>query len=469
MKNNIDYRVEKDFLGSLDIPKDAYYGVHSVRAQENFKISGRTISEFYDLIKALGMVKLASLQANYKLGLIDKEKHDAISQACQDVIELKLLDQFIVDPLQGGAGTSSNMNANEVIANRALEILGEEKGNYSIIHPNDHVNLSQSTNDVYPTAMSLALRFSLLRLKDELNHLIGSFEVKSEEFKRILKVGRTQLQDAVPMTLGQEFKAFSVTLARDFDQLDEILRECLDINLGGTAIGTGINTHKEYAALAINNLSKISSMNFKAANNLIEATWDTGAFLSVSSHQKRIATKLSKICNDLRLMSCGPNAGFAEIKLPPVQAGSSIMPGKVNPVIPEAVNQVCFTVIGNDLTVTLASEAAQFQLNAFEPIILLKIFESSRFMTNAMHMLRTKCVEGIKANKENCEEQIKKSYCIATALLPSVGYDRISALVTKSVNEKIPFIDLLKAEGIVSEGDLLSQINLEMMISPNIV
>lgn len=463
-----DCRIEVDFLGEVRIPSEAYYGIHSFRAKENFKISGRSLSEFYDLVKALGMVKLAAVNANKELELIDGVKHKAISSACKDVINLELLKQFIVDPIQGGAGTSSNMNANEVIANRALEYLSEAKGRYDVLHPNDDVNLSQSTNDVYPTAIRLALRFSLQRLKDELQNLIECFDSKAAEFADVLKVGRTQLQDAVPMTLGQEFRAFAVTMSKDVRRLDETLNLCLDVNLGGTAIGTGINTHLKYADLAIDELREISGFNFNKADDLLEATWDTGDFLSLSGHLKRIATKLSKISNDLRLMSSGPFAGIGEISLPAVQAGSSIMPGKVNPVIPEAVNQVCFAVIGNDATITHASEAAQFQLNAFEPIILLKIFESVRYMTNAMKMLREKCLVETSANKDNCRRQIENSYCIATAMVPTIGYDNVSKLVKRSVQEKVRFVDLLRMEQLLGDGDIASQIDVKKLISPNL-
>jgi len=462
------FRVESDFIGTVKIPADAYYGIHSARAKDNFKISGRSISEFYDLIKALGMIKLAAVRANYKLGLIEGEIYKAISSACQDVIDLKLLHHFVVDVIQGGAGTSTNMNANEVIANRALEILGRSKGDYAVVHPNDHVNLSQSTNDVYPSAIRLALCFSLERLKNELNILISSFEQKSTDFSSIVKVGRTQLQDAVPMTLGQEFQAFAVTMRKDVRRLDETLQECLEINLGGTAIGTGINTHREYSDIVISELSTISEFPFDKATNLLEAAWDTGALLSLSSHLKRIATKISKICNDIRLMSSGPIAGYAEIKLPAVQAGSSIMPGKVNPVIPEAVNQVCFAVIGNDTTITYASEAAQFQLNAFEPIILMKLFESVRYMTNAMRMLREKCIEGIVANEKNCRRQIESGFCVATALLPIIGYDRVSKLVKKSIDEDMNFVSLIRQESMLRDIDIFSADSLEKLISPNL-
>ena len=461
-------RIEKDFLGEVSIPAQSYYGVHTVRARENFDISGRTLREFYDLITALGMVKLACANANLKLGLLDERVHGAIAVACQDVIDGRLLDEFVVDVMQGGAGTSSNMNANEVIANRALEILGLEKGRYDVVHPNDHVNLSQSTNDVYPTSMKLALRFSLQRLKDEFLLLLAALGDKACQFTSILKVGRTQLQDAVPMTLGQEFHAFEATLREEINQLDETLNLCLKVNLGGTAIGTGINTHPEYSELAVAELRGISGFNFSLAENLIEATWDTGAFLSLSGQLKKIATKLSKICNDLRLMASGPIAGFGEINLPAMQAGSSIMPGKVNPVIPEAVNQVCFAVIGNDLTVTMASEAAQFQLNAFEPIILVKLFESVRYTSNAIRMLREKCIDGIEANEENCRRQVETSFCMATALVPVIGYEKVSYLVKRSLAENIRFVDLLRDEGILDSGDILSQLNIAELVSPNI-
>ncbi|BBC31508.1 Aspartate ammonia-lyase [Streptomyces graminofaciens] len=369
-------RVEHDLVGDKEVPADAYYGVHTVRAVENFAITGSTIARFPDLIAALAAVKQAAAQANRDLGLLPPDIAHAITGACEEIRAGRLTEEFVVDPLQGGAGTSTNMNANEVIANRALEILGHPRGYYEVIHPLDHVNLGQSTNDVYPTAVRLALVVSLRRLGDSMKVLADAFGAKAEEFADVLKMGRTQLQDAVPMTLGQEFTTYAVMIEEDRQRLNEAAALLLESNLGGTAIGTGINGHPRYAELACAYLAEISGEAVRPASDFIEATQDCGAFVQLSGVLKRVAVKLSKTCNDLRLTSSGPTAGLGEINLPPVQAGSSIMPGKVNPVIPEVVNQVAFEVIGNDLTVTMAAEAGQLQLNAFEPVIAYSLQRS---------------------------------------------------------------------------------------------
>src|SRR5678815_4978710 len=377
-------RIEHDLLGDRAVPADAYYGIHTLRALENFPITGTSISIYPDLLVALACVKQAAAIANAELGLLDEERSVAIRLACEEVREGKLHDHFVVDVIQGGAGTSSNMNANEVICNRALEKLGAAKGDYARLHPLDHVNLSQSTNDVYPTAIKLALHLGIKPLLEEMVFLREAFQGKAAEFTDVLKVGRTQLQDAVPMTLGQEFSTYAVMLSEDESRLAEAAGLIREINLGATAIGTGINAHPDYAPLVTKRLAEVSGIDFVSSPNLVEATQDAGSFVQLSGVLKRIAVKLSKTCNDLRLLSSGPRAGFGEINLPPVQAGSSIMPGKINPVIPEVVNQVAFEVIGNDMTVTMAAEGGQLQLNAFEPIIACSLFDS-------IHHLRQAC------------------------------------------------------------------------------
>src|SRR3954465_7189427 len=393
-------RGEPDLLGDRAVPADAYYGIHTLRALENFSITGTPISIYPELVGALACVKQAAAIANAELGLLDEQRSHAIRLACEEGREGRLADEFVVDVIQGGAGTSTNMNANEVICNRALELLGHAKGEYQVLHPLDHVNMSQSTNDVYPTAIKVALHFGIRRLLVAMKALRLAFLQKSVEFETVLKVGRTQLQDAVPMTLGQEFSTYAVMLDEDEHRLAEAGDLVREINLGATAIGTGINVHPDYAKLATLRLAEVSGVPVVTAVNLIEATQDAGAFVQLSGVLKRVAVKLSKTCNDLRLLSSGPRAGIGEITLPPVQAGSSIMPGKVNPVIPEVVNQIAFEVIGNDMTVTMAAEAGQLQLNAFEPIIAHSLFEGIRHLTAGCTTLAERCVKGIQANPE---------------------------------------------------------------------
>src|SRR5258705_7796148 len=393
-------RIEHDLLGDRAVPADAYYGIHTLRALENFPISGTPISIYPDLIEALACVKQAAAIANSELGLLDDKRALAIRLACEEIREGKLHDEFVVDVIQGGAGTSTNMNANEVICNRALEILGHPKGEYQQLHPLDHVNLSQSTNDVYPTAIKLALIFGIRRLLVEMSSLRKAFEAKAAEFESVLKVGRTQLQDAVPMTLGQEFSTYAVMLGEDEQRLAEAAALVREINLGATAIGTGINAHPDYAPLVTRRLSEVSGADFISAPNLIEATQDAGSFVQLSGVLKRIAVKLSKTCNDLRLLSSGPRAGLGEISLPAVRAGSSIMPGKVNPVIPEVVNQIAFEVIGNDITVTMAAEAGQPQLHAFEAIHAHSLFKSLYHLAAGCRTLTDRCLGGSPANRD---------------------------------------------------------------------
>jgi len=415
-------RTEHDLLGDRVVPADAYYGIHTLRALENFPITGTAISIYPDLVTALACVKQAAAIANCELGLIDDRRSVAIRLACEEIREGRLHEEFVVDVIQGGAGTSSNMNANEVICNRALELLNHKKGEYEHLHPLDHVNLSQSTNDVYPTAIKLALQFGIKRLITEMVALRKAFERKAQEFDDVLKVGRTQLQDAVPMTLGQEFSTYAVMLGEDEQRLAEAAGLIREINLGATAIGTGINAHPDYEPLVTTRLSEVSGVPFLRSPNLIEATQDAGSFVQLSGVLKRVAVKLSKTCNDLRLLSSGPRAGIGEISLPAVQAGSSIMPGKVNPVIPEVVNQIAFEVIGNDMTVTMAAEAGQLQLNAFEPIIAHSLFKSLYHLAAGCRTLADRCVNGVTPNRERARRLLDESTALVTALSPILGY-----------------------------------------------
>ncbi len=447
-------RTEHDLLGYKEVPAEAYYGIHSLRAVENFPISGTAIRAYPELINALASVKKASALANHQFGLLDNEKKEAIIHACDDILAGKLHDCFVVDIIQGGAGTSTNMNANEVIANLALEYLGEERGNYAKLHPLEHVNMSQSTNDVYPTAIKVALHSKINNLIEAMGVLQKSFEQKSDEFHDILKMGRTQLQDAVPMTLGQEFRAFAVMLSEDRDRLREASLLINEINLGATAIGTGINAPKGYAKVACGFLGEITEIPLITAGNLVEATQDAGAFVQLSGVLKRVAVKLSKTCNDLRLLSSGPRVGFNEINLPPVQAGSSIMPGKVNPVIPEVVNQIAFEVIGNDITVSFAAEAGQLQLNAFEPIITRNLFNSLTFLARGCLTLSERCVVGITANRDDLREMIDKSIGIVTALNPHIGYENASAVAAEAYKSGRGVVEIVLEKGLLNKEEL---------------
>lgn len=447
-------RTEHDFLGEKQIPMNAYWGVHTARAVENFPISGIAISAMPDLIRAFGFVKKAATRANVELGCLSKERGDAILAACDDLIAGLHHREFVVDVIQGGAGTSTNMNANEVIANIALEKLGHPKGHYEVLHPNDHVNASQSTNDVYPTAVRLSLWFAIEGLLGAMAELRVGFADKAEEFKNVLKIGRTQLQDAVPMTLGQEFSTYAVMIEEDEARLREARALIEEVNLGATAIGTGINTPKGYADIACRYLAVESGVPVKKAHNLIEATQDTGAFVQLSGVLKRVATKLSKICNDLRLLSSGPQAGFGDIKLPARQAGSSIMPGKVNPVIPEVMNQVAFEVIGNDMTVTMASEAGQLQLNAFEPIMGWSLFKSIKHLNQGCRTLLTNCVVGIEANHELLAKRVRESVTLVTALNPIIGYEKSALIAKTAMATGKPIGEVAESLGIMTAREL---------------
>lgn len=455
-------REEHDLLGIRQIDDGTRYGIQTVRALENFPLSDVPISHFPTLIRAIGIVKKAAAAGNHAVGGLDDAKYGAIARACDDVIEGRLNDDFVVDVYQGGAGTSSNMNANEVIANRALEYLGLAHGTYSAVHPNDDVNRSQSTNDVYPTAIRLAIILSSQKLIDALETLIGSFERKAQEFRTHVKLGRTQLQDAVPITLGQEFQAFANTCKEDLLRLADGTQLFCEVNLGGTAIGTGINAPKRYVEHAFEKMRELSGVPLVQASDLIEASWDAGAFVTYSGILKRIAVKLSKISNDLRLMSSGPRGGFGEIRLPARQPGSSIMPGKVNPVIPESVNQVCFQVIGNDLTVTLAAEAGQFQLNAFEPVIAFNILSSIRLLSRAALGLAQRCVDGITPNVDHCRSTAEACTTLATALVPLVGYEAGVRIAQTALLDGRSVRDVAVAEGLDADAmaDLLDPIRM---------
>jgi aspartate ammonia-lyase len=460
-------RIEHDLLGERPVPAGAYYGIHTLRALENFAITGMPISIYPDLVAALACVKQAAAIANSELGLLEERRAVAIRLACEEVREGKLFDEFVVDVIQGGAGTSSNMNANEVICNRALEILGHARGDYHVLHPLDHVNLSQSTNDVYPTAVKLALQLGIRRLLQEMAALRAAFEAKAAEFAGVLKVGRTQLQDAVPMTLGQEFSTYAVMLDEDEHRLGEAAELIREINLGATAIGTGINAHPDYAALVAVRLSEISGISFITSPNLIEATQDAGAFVQLSGVLKRIAVKLSKTCNDLRLLSSGPRTGIGEINLPPVQAGSSIMPGKVNPVIPEVVNQIAFEVIGNDMTVTMAAEAGQLQLNAFEPIIAHSLFESISHLAAGCRTLAERCVKGITANAERARRFMDESTALVTALNPFIGYANATLIAKEALATGKRVYDLVLEKGLMSREQLDAVLQPDVLTRPH--
>ncbi|WP_336956159.1 aspartate ammonia-lyase [Acinetobacter johnsonii] len=467
MNIKINTRVEKDLLGHKEIPAHCYYGVQTLRALENFNLSPNKLNQFPVFINALAMVKAACAEANFKLNKLEENKYNAIQYACEQVINYKYHDQFPIDMIQGGAGTSTNMNINEVLANIGLEHLDHLKGEYQYLHPNNDINMSQSTNDVYPTAIKVGLIFAIEQLNSPFQNLIQSFKNKSDEFSHILKMGRTQLQDAVPMTLGQEFGAFANTLQNDLNKLNDIMPSALSVvNLGGTAIGTGINTEVKYREYAIAALSEITQKQISSSPDLIEATSDMGDFVLLSSFLKRTATKLSKIANDLRLLSSGPRTGLNEIHLEPRQPGSSIMPGKVNPVIPEAMNLVCFQVIANDLAITLAAEAGQLQLNAMEPLIAFKLFESIDLLGKAMQMFQHKCIENIRANAEHCQANVDNSIGIITALNPYLGYETTTRIAKQANETGQSVLALIKAENLLSDQLLADVLSIKNMVHP---
>jgi aspartate ammonia-lyase len=441
-------------LGEKAIPNEVYYGVQTARALENFHISGVPISQYPDLIRALAIVKLAAARANFECQQFPEAVLHGIEGACQEIIDGRLHEQFKVDLIQGGAGTSTNMAANEVIANRALEFMGFRKGQYEHCDPHNHVNCSQSTNDAYPTALHVAIFLLNGKLIAELRSLVAAFHQKGAEFRDVIKMGRTQLQDAVPMTLGQEFHAFAESLDNEIFALDRIETVLYEVNMGGTAIGTGLNAPTGYAQRCADHLAKITGKPIQLAVDLVEATQDTQPFVLFSSALKSLAIKLSKICNDLRLLSSGPRAGLNEINLPPMQPGSSIMPGKVNPVIPEVVNQVCFKAIGNDLAVTLAAEAGQLQLNVMEPIIAFCILESQTMFVNAADTLRRHCVEGITANQDVCRRYVEHSIGVVTALNPLLGYEAATELAAEAMKTGKGIVELVREKKLLTEEQI---------------
>lgn len=460
-------RIEKDLLGTKGVPINSYYGIHTLRALENFKISTHTVGEQHLFIRALAQVKKASAQTNLQFDKISNEISQAIQAACDQLIENpeQWKDAFPSDVFQGGAGTSINMNTNEVIANIALESLGYAKGRYDIIHPNDDVNKSQSTNDVYPTALRLATYYSLDVLFEKINHLIHSLIIKSTEFNFVLKMGRTQLQDAVPMTLGQEFHAFATLLKEDVRLIQRTRELLLEINLGATAIGTGVNTPHGYAAQVSESLKLITGLDLIGAEDYVEATSDCGVFIILSSTLKRLAVKLSKICNDLRLLSSGPRTGLWEIRLPELQAGSSIMPAKVNPVIPEVVNQIAFKVIGNDLTITFAAEAGQLQLNVMEPVIAVSLNESIELLINGIQTLDEKCIQGIVANEKTCFDAVMRSVGIITLLDPILGHSKCDEIGKQCIAENKTIQEVVLEQGLLTQAQLDEIFSFENMIS----
>jgi aspartate ammonia-lyase len=452
-------RVEHDLLGDFEVPADAYYGVQTARALKNFRISGVELRQYPNFIKGLAMVKLAAARANFETDGFSKEILTGIEGACQELIDGKLHDEFCLDVFQGGAGTSTNMNANEVIANRALELMGHKKGEYKFCDPHDHVNRSQSTNDSYPTAMHVGMALGNAEVAAAFKQLVEAFRAKGVEFADIIKMGRTQLQDAVPMTLGQEFNAFAQTLADEIRGLEIIQRVLWEISMGGTAIGTGLNAPEGYAEKCTAHLAKITGSPIKLAEDLVEATQDTQAFVLYSSALKSLAIKLAKVGNDLRLLSSGPRCGLHEINLPATQPGSSIMPGKVNPVIPEVTNMVAYRVIGNDLVVTLSAEAGQLQLNAFEPVIAAVIFESQLLFVNAANTLREQCIEGITANADTCKHYLESSIGTVTALNPVIGYDKATELAAEALESGDGILELVRTKHILTDAQIAEILN----------
>ncbi len=457
-------RIEKDFIGEMEIDDSCYYGIQTLRAMENFPIGNQRLNDFPIFIDSIVMVKKAAALANYELGLLSFELKEAIIKACDAILEGGYYSQFVVPMIQGGAGTSTNMNANEVIANIALEILGHKKGQYEFCHPNDHINKSQSTNDVYPTAMRLALYMRLGKLAESMEILSNSFSNKAREFNDVIKMGRTQLQDAVPMTLGQEFAAFALMLQKDRDRILNSRDEFKVINLGGTAIGTGINAPKKYKDIVEKKLQEITNIDFITARDLIEATQSTGAYVQLSGILKRAAVKLTKICNDLRLLSSGPRAGINEINLPKMQPGSSIMPGKVNPVIPEVVNQVCFLLIGGDTTITMAAAGGQLQLNVFEPVIIFSLLNSIALLQNANITLATRCVDGITANTDICRNFVLNSIGLVTALNPKIGYEKSAQVAKEALNSNRSIVEVVLEKGYLTKEELDEILKIDNMI-----
>lgn len=465
-ENEMEFRVEKDSIGTKDVPENVYYGVQSLRAAENFHITGLNMHP--EIINSLAYIKKAAAITNCEAGLLDKRRTQAIVQACDEILEGKFREDFIVDPIQGGAGTSLNMNANEVIANRAIEILGGKKGDYSVVNPNDHVNCGQSTNDVIPTAGKMTSLRLLKKLKKQLLRLHSALEQKADEFDSVIKMGRTQLQDAVPIRLGQEFKAYSVAILRDLNRMDKAMDEMRTLNMGGTAVGTGLNADESYLRRIVPNLSEISGMDLVQAYDLIDATQNLDSFVAVSGAVKACAVTLSKIANDLRLMSSGPRAGFGEINLPAKQNGSSIMPGKINPVIPEVVNQVAFNAIGNDMTITMAAEAGQLELNAFEPIIFYCLFQSIDTIAYAVNTFVDNCVIGITANETRCRYFVENSVGIITAICPYVGYQKAAEIAKEAIKTGESVRKLIIEKGLLTKKQMDEIMDPVQMTEPGI-
>lgn len=465
-ENEKKFRVESDLLGELQVPAEAYYGVQTQRAINNYKISGKHMCDYPEYVKAIAYVKLAAAEANHELGQLPDDVADAMCRACREIIDGKFHENFVTDMVQGGAGTSVNMNANEVIANRALELMGYEKGDYQHCWPNDHCNCGQSTNDVYPTTIRLTFIEMNKQLVAALERLVASFRKKGEEFKNNIKMGRTQLQDAVPMTSGQEFTAFANTLEEEIGNLNRNVELMLEINMGATAIGTGLNAVPGYAELCTKKLAELTGENFTLGKDLVEATPDTGDYVSYSGALKRLAVKLSKICNDLRLMASGPRCGLHEINLPPMAPGSSIMPGKVNPVIPEVTNQTCFKVIGNDTTVMIAAEAGQLQLNVMESVITQCIIESQTWLGRAMDTLRERCVDGITVNAEHNAETVRNSIGIVTALNPYIGYKNSTKIAKEALETGASVYDLVLRDKILTKEKLDAILDPKHMLDP---
>lgn len=459
-------RVESDLIGSREISDECLYGVQTLRGIENFSISKYHLNEYPLFINGLAMTKMAAARANHELGLLTDEKFQAITQACREILEGRFHDQFPVDMIQGGAGTSTNMNANEVIANRALEIMGHAHGDYAFCSPNDHVNCSQSTNDAYPTAIHLGMYATHLKLLPYLEDLIAAFRRKGEEFAHIIKMGRTQLEDAVPMTLGQTFNGFASILTDEIKHLNEAAADFLTVNMGATAIGTGICAEPGYAEKCIAALRDITGWDIRLSDDLVGATSDTSCLVGYASAMKRLAVKVNKICNDLRLLASGPRCGLGEINLPAMQPGSSIMPGKVNPVIPEVMNQICFKVIGNELCVTMAGEAAQMELNVMEPVMVQCCFESAELMMNGFRTLRTLCVEGITANEEHCINEVHHSIGVVTALNPVIGYKNSTKIAKEALETGKSVYQLILDHGILTKEEIDQILSPENMIHP---
>ena len=460
------YRLEHDSIGDKEVPADVYYGIQTLRAAENFHITGLTMHP--EIVNSLAYIKKAAAITNCEVGLLDRSRASAIVDACDEILTGRFREDFIVDPIQGGAGTSLNMNANEVIANRAIEILGGQKGDYSIVHPNDHVNLGQSTNDVIPTAGKMTTIRLLKNLKTQLLRLHSALSDKAKEFNHVIKMGRTQMQDAVPIRLGQEFKAYADAVMRDINRMDKAVDEMRALNMGGTAVGTGINADEAYLRRIVPVLNEVADLDFIQAFDLIDATQNLDPFVAVSGAVKACAVTLSKIANDFRLMSSGPRAGFGEINLPAKQNGSSIMPGKVNPVIPEVVNQVAFNVIGNDMTITMAAEAGQLELNAFEPIIFYNLFQSIDTLGFAVETFVDNCVSGITANEERCRYLVESSVGVVTALSPHIGYQKSADIAKKALKNGKPVREIILEEKVLTKEEMDEILDPVHMTEPGI-